>query len=147
MKTFAVVCKYSRNQKIRAGDHERYLAVSPYNDAKQRWQRYEEMMEERYPSSTETIALFDRKIDADRYTALHDKEGDCSLQVVKCDDIGPLPFEVRTVYGEPKPDSTSFPFGASFAYECEALAFAHRHALWNGGYSIVAKQPLSEAVA
>lgn len=143
--TFAIICKYPRNQKIRAGDRKRYLAVSLYNDAEQRWKRYEKMMEERYPSSTEIIALFERRIDADRYAARHNGEGDCNLQVIECNDIDPLSFEIRIVYGEPKPDSTSFPFGASFTYESEALAFSYRYALWDGGYSIVAKQPLSVA--
>jgi hypothetical protein len=104
-------------------------------------------MIEKYKILPEIVALFYDKRLAEAFAARHNGAGGCRLTVVERNHLEPLEYEIRFVYGQPKPDAISFPCGISFRYRAEALAFVQRHALWKGGASVVTQQPIAKAVA
>ena len=106
-------------------------------------------VEVRYPKSSdwEVIAIFDKEIDANMYAARHNGAGGGVLRVFSRDCDEHLQYEIRVIYGQPKPNSISFPVGVSFRYECEALAFASRNAICKSGYSVVRQQRHLAAVS
>ena len=99
-----------------------------------------------YPRQpTEVIAVFESKIYAEAYASRHNGDGRGSLNVVERPHARHLTYEIRVFYGKPSLQAISVPFGASFAHESESLAFAQRHALYKGGYSVVTLQPIDRA--
>jgi galactokinase len=87
----------------------------------------------------EVIAIFDRKIDADRYASRHDGAGRCMLSVIESDHIEHFGHTVEHMYDKSKPR-------ASFRYKCEALLYVGHRAHWNEGYYVAVEQALSESV-
>jgi hypothetical protein len=101
-----------------------------------------------YPRQpTSVIAVFESKVYAEAYASRHNGEGNGTLNVVERPHEAHLKYEIRVFYGKPTLQTISVPFGASFSHESEALAFAQRHALYKGGYSVVTLQPLDSAAA
>jgi hypothetical protein len=150
MTIYAIVAKYPHDRaphQITDAQRRLYLSASGYHDAAVRWQRYEQQILAKYNILPEIIALFNDKRLADDFAARHNGDGGCRLSVVERNHLAPLEYEIEVVYGEPKPDSISFPVGVSFKYTVEANAFAQRYALWKGGRSTVTQQRLSVAVA
>src|SRR5437764_81756 len=70
----------------------------------------------------EVIAVFERRVDADRYASRHTNEGGGRLVVVECGHMI-LRFEIRAIV-----DGSDIPFGGWFRYRSEARAFAARNA-------------------
>jgi hypothetical protein len=90
----------------------------------------------------ETIALFESKLDADKYVSRHQGDGGGKLLIVK-GEYEPLKYRIKVIYGQPRSSSVSYSIGISFAHECEASAYIYRHALWDRGYLVVSEQRLS----